>query len=126
MSGERSSVFFLMIRGLLLALGLFFLLFLLVAVLYSFLDGFRATSALPVLMFLYYCAAFLGGFFVGRGSRDRGWLWGTVVGLVFSSVLLLWSSFYSSNIWTLDSAVRFFLTIITSSAGGMLGVNLKT
>lgn len=66
---------------------------------------------------------FIGGFYIGKKSNEKGWLEGLKIGLIFIIILILF------NLLGLQTKIEFknilyYLIIIASSIfGGMLGIN---
>jgi putative membrane protein (TIGR04086 family) len=61
-----------------------------------------------------------------RNIRNKGWLNGAIVGLVYVGILYLLSSIIFMK-FTIDSNVLFIflLAMVTGSIGGIIGINLK-
>jgi len=72
---------------------------------------------------LYY---YNTGIYAFRGIRNRGWLNGSIVGLVYMIILYLFSSLMYKN-FTIDKYVitMTVIGVLTGAIGGIVGINVK-
>jgi putative membrane protein (TIGR04086 family) len=100
-----------------------FLLFALILVNTDFPDKFK-TIAVIITTIISILAA---GMTATRGLKNRGWLNGSIVGLIYMLVLYILSSIVYNNF----SVDRYVITmtiigVLTGAIGGITGINLKT
>ncbi|MDF2537753.1 MAG: hypothetical protein K0S76_774 [Herbinix sp.] len=69
--------------------------------------------------FVYIISAFVGGFFVGKKTEQKKFLWGLIMGVFYFIVVMLISLFL--NRVTPLSLGSYFTVFIISSLSGMLG-----
>lgn len=71
-------------------------------------------------------SALVGAILAARSAGERGWYYGFVSALVFSSVLALVGSLVDfSTAFQLETIVRIILLGLIGAFGGMIGVNLS-
>ncbi len=67
-----------------------------------------------------------GGFIAGKRTSEKGWLIGLIVGIVYSVGVMLYQ-FLAQDHWINDGQLVYFtIFILSSTIGGMLGVNTKS
>ncbi len=71
------------------------------------------------ILVIYVLGSFLGGFFAGKGTGRRKFLWGLATGALYF-LLLLAASFVSGN-GLQSEAGRIVTTMLLCLGGGMLG-----
>ncbi|NBD25943.1 TIGR04086 family membrane protein [Paenibacillus sp. T1] len=88
--------------------------------------GSMQESALPTYsLAVHGCSALAGGFVSGRRSRQRGWYYGGMLGIVYG-ILILLVSFLASNAGFSGKTMTMLVeTLLCGSLGGMIGVNTK-
>ena len=68
--------------------------------------------------FAYIASAFTGGFFIGKKTEQKKFIWGLVVGVFYFVILVLVSLIMNTGSLPLGS---FFTVLIITSLSGMLG-----
>lgn len=113
------------LKGLLVASVTFLVVCLIMTFFYAISGSLKRSVVAKVLMVVHYLAVLLGGFQAGRTALSRGWLQGSLVGFVYSTIILVWALFIMNTSITLPVMLRYCITIIAGTIGGMLGVNVK-
>ena len=94
----------------------------------TFLNYFNIISDKVISIFkilIPILSLFVGGFYIGKRSINKGYLEGLKLGLIFSIFLLIFNFLALSNSFKLKYLL-FYLIIITSSIlGSMLGINKR-
>ncbi len=67
----------------------------------------------------YVVASFLGGFMAGKKMKQKKYLWGLLMGVVYYIVLLVLSLVF--NYAAMEVSSTMFTTFILCCGGGMLG-----
>lgn len=115
--------FSLILWGLLVALGLSFLLL----VLNAFLIYFTSLSEIyvPYLLFAGTLFSILtGAIFIGKRTEEKGWLRGGLMGLCYVLALFCLSYFWRVEFQPgLGLIAKFFLGFSFGAAGGIWGIN---
>ncbi len=71
------------------------------------------------IVFTYLFSSFIGGILAGRKTKEKRFLWGLLVGMLYFAMLLLVSVVMGKEIF---SAIKTTLTVFFMCAfGGMLG-----
>ena len=113
----------LIFRGLLVALGVSFLLLALNALLIYFSP--LAEVYVPYLLFVgTLLSIFLGAVFIGKRTEEKGWLRGGLMGFCYVLVLFCLGSFWRVGPqleWGL--LTKLFLGFSFGAAGGIFGIN---
>lgn len=71
------------------------------------------------IVITYVAAGFLGGFLAGKKMKQRKFLWGLLMGVVYYVVLLLLSLLVNHGIAELSGNI--LTTLVLCGGGGMLG-----
>lgn len=67
----------------------------------------------------YLISSFLGGIFVGKSTKEKKFLWGIIVGMLYFLIILLIS--FAMNQSILDKVGSMITVFAMCSLGGMLG-----
>ena len=68
---------------------------------------------------------FIGGFYIGKRSNNKGYLEGLKLGLIFSIFLLIFNFLALSNSFKLKYLLFYLIIIISSILGSMIGINRR-
>ena len=68
---------------------------------------------------------FIGGIQIGKRSKNKGWLEGLKLGLIFSIFLLIFNFLAFSTSFKLKYLLFYLIIIISSIFGSMIGINRK-
>ena len=68
----------------------------------------------------------IAGFDIARSSKNKGWFWGILAGLVYAIVLSLIGFALNNKIMISSQTLMLFLLSASSGAvGGIIGINFK-
>ncbi len=85
--------------------------------------GTKTLSFLEILTPLI--ALFLGGFAVGKRSKQKGWLEGLKLGALFLIILILFQYLGLQMKFSIKNILFYALIMISCVFGSMLGINKK-
>ena len=68
---------------------------------------------------------FIGGFYIGKRSTNKGYLEGLKLGLLFSIFLLIFNFLALSNSFKLKYLLFYLIIIVSSILGSMIGININ-
>ena len=68
---------------------------------------------------------FIGGFYIGNHSNNKGYLEGLKLGGLFSIFLLIFNFLALSNSFKLKYLLFYLIIIISSILGSMVGINIR-
>ena len=71
------------------------------------------------IVVIYTAAAFLAGFFAGKGTGERRFLWGLLAGTIYFVLLALLTLLVNHGFKDLGN--HFFTTLMICAGSGMLG-----
>ena len=71
------------------------------------------------IVVIYTAAAFLAGFFAGKGTGERRFLWGLLAGILYFVLLALLTLLVNHGFK--DFGNHFFTTLMICAGSGMLG-----
>lgn len=114
-------------KDLLKIIGKFFISLFIYLIIITIFAYFNIISynVVSVLSFIFMILLFLiSGFKTGKISEKKGFISGLFIGIVITFILLLLSLIFKS-FPTLKSLLYFFILIISSVIGGMIGINKK-
>ena len=66
---------------------------------------------------------FIGGFYIGKKSNNKGYLEGLKLGIIFSILLLIFNFLGLSNSFKLKNLLFYLIIISSSIMGSMIGIN---
>ena len=72
-------------------------------------------------LFILIITTFFSGYKIGKIYNSKGYLKGLTIGIIIVLLFLLISIFLKSFKW--QSLIYYFIILITSTIGGILGVN---
>ena len=68
---------------------------------------------------------FIGGFYMGKRSINKGYLEGLKLGMIFSLFLIIFNFLAFSNSFKLKYLLFYSIIIISSIFGSMIGINKR-
>lgn len=68
---------------------------------------------------------FIGGFYAGKKSKNKGYLEGLKLGLIFSIILIIFNFLAFNNEFKLKYLLFYFIIIISCILGSCMGINKK-
>ncbi len=84
--------------------------------------GYKTVS---IISFIYIVGLFMfNGFIIGKSSEKRGYLSGLLVG-IFNIILILILAMIFKSFPEVKSLIYFVILLLSSSLGGMFGINFK-
>ena len=69
---------------------------------------------------------FIGGFYIGKKSNNKGYLEGLKLGTFFSIFLLIFNFLALSNSFKLKYLLFYLIIIASSILGSVIGINIKS
>jgi len=77
-----------------------------------------------IVTIISFIALFTGGFVCGSKGKEKGWLLGSLTGILYTFIIFLSQYLGYGNIFTLEQTVYHICYILTAMMGGVLGVNM--
>lgn len=71
------------------------------------------------ILIIYILSCFVGGFLLGKSGKQRKFIWGLVMGIIYFIVLIIISGI--TNSFTGMDTSRMFTTLLICAFSGMLG-----
>ncbi len=68
---------------------------------------------------------FIGGFMIGKRSKNKGWLEGLKLGFIFSILIVIFNFLAFNNSFKIKYLLFYLIIIISSILGSMIGINRK-
>ncbi len=68
---------------------------------------------------------FVGGFIIGKNSKQKGWLEGLKLGMIIILILLILNYIILKQKWELRNLVYYLILLSSSIFGSMVGINKK-
>ncbi len=124
-SNEKLNVVSLM-KGLLVSYIITIPVFMLLALILTNTD-FPKRLITPAVVVTTVISVLTAGFVSTRGVRNKGWLNGSIVGLIYMTILYLISSLIYND-FSIDKYVitMTVIGIISGAIGGIVGINTKS
>ena len=69
---------------------------------------------------------FIGGYYIGKKSNNKGYLEGLKLGIIFSLFIIIFNFLVLSNSFKLKYLLFYIIIIISSILGSMIGINKKS
>ena len=70
-------------------------------------------------------ALFIGGFYIGKNSNNKGYLEGLKLGAIFSILLLIFNFLALNNSFKLKYILFYLIIIMSAIFGSMIGINKR-
>lgn len=70
-------------------------------------------------------STFVGGFFMGKNSKQKGWLEGLKLGLIILLILVLMNYLILRQSFEIRNLVYYLILLSSSVFGSMIGINKK-
>ena len=67
----------------------------------------------------------IGGFYIGKNSLKKGFLEGIKLGLIFSSLLIIFNYLALNNSFKFKYILFYVILIVSAILGSMIGINRK-
>ena len=68
---------------------------------------------------------FIGGFYIGKNSNNKGYLEGLKLGFIFSIFLLIFNFLAVSNSFKFKYLLFYIIIIVSCILGSMIGINVS-
>lgn len=68
---------------------------------------------------------FVGGFIVGKNSKEKGWLEGLKFGFIIIAILFFINWIFLKQEWNIKNLIYYLILIVSSIFGSMIGINKK-
>ncbi len=85
--------------------------------------GTKIIAILKVLIILI--AMFVGGYLIGKNSKQKGWLEGIKLSGIIISILILFKYLGLQDKFSINHLVYYLILIISCTLGSMIGINRK-
>ena len=79
--------------------------------------------SLPLATVSLALGSFMAAYYVARKSGNKGYLIGTLIGLISFAAVTVISLIVSKNGLSINTLFHFIIIVIASAIGGILGVN---
>ena len=110
-----------------IALGIIFGIIFLLALIISILNYFSLIQNNIfkwLKLFIPIISSFIGGFYIGKFAKEKGYLEGIKLGLLFIILMFIVTLLDGNNIkWIL--IIYYLILLLTSMLGSMIGINRK-
>ncbi|MDF2839730.1 MAG: family rane protein [Clostridia bacterium] len=123
--GVKSNTYMVMLKSLLVCLIISFVMILLYALILSFTSISDATMSKVTQTILIISIA-IASAYGGKKTRHRGWLFGAILGLIFT-ILLVPFGMALGQVFTMDIYLiaKLLVAAVVGAIGGIIGVNLN-
>lgn len=101
------------------------LLLTLLLTIFSYFNLFGIKVISTMKMMIPIISLFIGGFIMGKQSKEKGWLEGLKMGFVFVIVLFLFNILGVHMSWEWKHLIYDGILIICSIFGSIIGINFK-
>ena len=68
---------------------------------------------------------FVGGFIVGKNSKEKGWLEGLKLGLIIIAILFLVNWIILKQDWNVRNLIYYLILLTSSVFGSMIGISKR-
>lgn len=85
--------------------------------------GSKIIAILKILIILI--SMFVGGYLIGKNSKQKGWLEGIKLGSIMIVILVLFNYLGLQEKFLINHLIYYLILIISCTLGSMLGINRK-
>lgn len=111
-------------KGIAFSYILTFVLIILLAVVMTYTS--LSESVIPVInSIIMILSISVGAIYMSLKISSKGWLNGSVIGIVYIILAILISSIFGSIVFNVYLVMKVLVALVTGAVGGMIGVNLK-
>ncbi len=97
--------------------------FLITVLNYFNIIGSKILAILKILIILI--SMFIGGYLIGKNSKQKGWLEGIKLSGIVIVILVLFKYLGLQDKFSITHLVYYLILIISCTLGGMIGINRK-
>ncbi len=72
-----------------------------------------------------FISLFIGGITMGKGCLNKGWLEGIKYGLICVFIFVIFNYLAFDSFFDIANIILYIITLIASTLGSMIGINLK-
>lgn len=72
-----------------------------------------------------FISMFIGGFIMGKNSKQKGWLEGIKLGFIIIVILFLTNLIILKQDWSVKNLIYYLILIVSCIFGSMIGINKK-
>ncbi|MGV3465607.1 MAG: TIGR04086 family membrane protein [Heyndrickxia sp.] len=104
-----------------------FILITVSSLIFSFILRFTNIQEHSIRLFvtiISFIALFIGGFVCGSKGKEKGWLLGSLTGILYTFIIFLSQYLGYGNVFSFEQTVYHICYILTAMMGGVLGVNM--
>jgi putative membrane protein (TIGR04086 family) len=77
-----------------------------------------------IVTIISFIALFVGGFVCGGKGKEKGWLLGSLTGILYTFIIFLSQYLGYGNVFSFEQTIYHICYILTATMGGVLGVNI--
>ncbi|TKC20060.1 TIGR04086 family membrane protein [Robertmurraya kyonggiensis] len=106
-----------------------FLLLIISSFIFSLILRFTSTqeSSLGIVTTaITFITLFVGGFVSGGKGKQKGWLIGSLTGILYTLIIFLFQYLGYDSLFSVEQIIYHVCYILTAMMGGILGVNITT
>ncbi|MGE8206112.1 TIGR04086 family membrane protein [Heyndrickxia sp. NPDC080065] len=86
----------------------------------------QESSIRTLITIISFIALFTGGFICGGKGQQKGWVSGSITGIVYTFIIFLFQYLGYGNIFSSEQMIYHICYILTAMMGGVLGVNIMS
>ena len=104
-----------------------FILITISSLIFSFILRFtniQEQSIKLIVTIISFIALFIGGFVCGSRGKEKGWLLGSLTGILYTFIIFLSQYLGYGNLFSTEQTIYHLCFILTAMMGGVLGVNM--
>ncbi|KHD86858.1 TIGR04086 family membrane protein [Heyndrickxia ginsengihumi] len=79
-----------------------------------------------IVTVISFITLFIGGFICGGRGKKKGWLLGSLTGIIYTFIVFLVQYLGYDELFSLQQIIYHICYIATATMGGILGVNLTS
>jgi putative membrane protein (TIGR04086 family) len=122
---DKSSKYMIMLKSILVCFIISFIMILIYALILSF-SSISDASMSRVTQTILIISVAIASAYGGKRTRQRGWLFGAVLGLIFSILLVPFGMAVGQDfVIDIFLLAKMLVTAVVGAIGGIIGVNLN-
>lgn len=122
---KSQSKFLLMIKGIIVSVIITLIMILSLSIILSNSDV-KESVIMPTVIFMTSFSILIGSFVITKSLKEKGIVYGSVLGVVYMLLLYVISSIINFNFsLNINSLIMIVIGVFGGAIGGILGVNLK-
>ena len=122
---KNNNKLMILMKGIFISIAITLFMILVLSIVLSLTD-IKESIIMPSVIFISSFSILVGGFIITKNIDEKGLIYGSILGILYMSILYIISSIINANFsLNLNSLIMTVVGVLGGAIGGILGVNFK-